>query len=161
MNGMRISALLLLAAALAAPRSALAQAGAASVAATRSIPTLQEMLDGARDDRRHSPAVVAMRQDDPAIEGIMIGAAVGALGGMIVAPYLLCGKGFDDSECVQIVRVAVGVPILVGSAIAGGLVDKFHVQGPVVWTSRSRNARARVGAFPRGGAGVQVTVAIR
>lgn len=80
---------------------------------------------------------------------------------MIIAPYMLCGRAFDDSECIVIVRAAVGIPLLAGSVLVGGLIDKYHVHGPVVWASPSRHTHARVALFPRGGAGVQVSVNIK
>jgi hypothetical protein len=110
-------------------------------------------LHGAGDDDRR-----AMRtfKGDSVIEGVLIGGAVAAVGGMIVAPYALCGS--NDSECSVIVRVAVGLPILAGGLIVGGLVDKFHVQGPVVWRDESGRRTARIGTFRTGGAGVQFSL---
>lgn len=97
------------------------------------------------------------RAGDPVIEGVLIGGAIAAVGGMIVAPYMLCG-GFDDSECTVIVRLAVGLPVIAGGMVAGGLIDKFHVRGPIVWKNAARTALARVGRFAAGGTGVQVTI---
>jgi hypothetical protein len=77
------------------------------------------------------------------------------VGGFIVAPYLLCG-GFDDSECAVIVRVAVGLPVLAGGMIVGGLIDKHHVQGPVVWKDGRGTREIRIGRLSNGAA-VQIT----
>lgn len=97
----------------------------------------------------------ASRPRDTVWEGVLIGGAIAAVGGFIVAPYLLCGHGFDDTECTVIVRAAVGLPMLAGGLILGGLIDKFHDRGPIVWRDRSGKRVIRVGPF---GPGVRVSV---
>src|SRR5262245_44796049 len=49
---------------------------------------------------------------DPVWEGLLIGGAAGAIGGMIIAPPLFCGH--NDPECAAIVRVAIGLPSIAG-----------------------------------------------
>lgn len=95
---------------------------------------------------------------DSVANGLAIGGALGAVGGFIVAPYLFCGNGFDDTECTTIVRVVIGVPILAGGLLAGGLIDKYHVRGPVIWKDARGKAVARVGTFPQGGQGLQMVM---
>jgi hypothetical protein len=95
---------------------------------------------------------------DSIANGLAIGAAIGAVGGFIIAPYLFCGTGFDDTECTTIVRVVIGVPILAGGLLAGGLIDKYHVRGPVIWKDGRSRAVARAGAFPQGGHGLQMVI---
>jgi len=102
--------------------------------------------------------MVRVAGSDSIANGLAIGGAIGAVGGFIVAPYLFCGNGFDDTECTTIVRVVIGVPILAGGLLAGGLIDKYHVRGPVIWKDARGRAIARVGTFPRGGQGLQMVM---
>ena len=95
---------------------------------------------------------------DSVANGLAIGGAIGAVGGFIVAPYIFCGNGFDDTECTTIVRVVIGVPILAGGLLAGGLIDKYHVRGPVIWKDARGKAVARAGTFPQGGQGLQMVM---
>ena len=95
---------------------------------------------------------------DSLANGLAIGGALGAVGGFIVAPYLFCGNGFDDTECTTIVRVVIGLPILAGGLVAGGLIDKYHVRGPVIWKDARGRAIARAGTFPQGGHGLQMVM---
>jgi hypothetical protein len=82
------------------------------------------------------------RGSDPVWEGLLIGGAIGVVGGMVVAPPLFCGN--NDAECTAIVRVAVGLPIVAGCSIAGALIDRCHQRGHLVWTSRSGRRGARL-----------------
>jgi len=93
---------------------------------------------------------VALRAQprDPDVDGVLIGTAIGAVGGFIVAPYLLCGHGFDDTECTLIVRLVVGVPVTIGGAVTGGLIDHFHTEGVVVWRRDVAGRDVRVAVVP-------------
>ena len=95
---------------------------------------------------------------DSIANGLAIGGALGAVGGFIVAPYLFCGNGFNDTECTTIVRVVIGLPVLAGGLLAGGLIDKYHVRGPVIWKDARGRAVARAGTFPHGGQGLQMVL---
>ena len=53
--------------------------------------------------------------------GMLIGAGVGAVAGMLVAPQALCGS--NDSECAVIVRAAIGLPAIAGGIGIGALID--------------------------------------
>ena len=53
--------------------------------------------------------------------GMLIGAGIGAVVGMLVAPPAFCGN--NDSECAAIVRVAIGLPAIAGGVGIGALVD--------------------------------------
>ena len=53
--------------------------------------------------------------------GLLIGAGVGAVAGMLIAPPAFCGS--HDSECATIVRVAIGLPAIAGGIGIGALVD--------------------------------------
>ena len=97
---------------------------------------------------------------DPVWEGLLIGGALGAVGGMVLAPPLFCGR--NDQECTVIVRVAVGLPIMAGGFVAGALIDKFHQRGHLVWTSRSGRRVAQLDPlFVRAGAGVRLSARFR
>jgi hypothetical protein len=56
--------------------------------------------------------------------GILIGAAVGAVVGMFIAPQAYCGA--HDTECATIVRVALGLPAIGAGIGVGALVDGLH-----------------------------------
>jgi len=58
---------------------------------------------------------------DPLWNGIAIGAGVGALVGMVLAPPAFCGR--NDGECAAIVRVAIGLPAIGAGIGVGALVD--------------------------------------
>lgn len=97
---------------------------------------------------------------DPVWEGLFIGGAIGAVGGMIVAPPLFCGH--NDPECTAVVRVAIGLPIMAGGFVAGALIDKFHQRGHLVWTSRSGRRVAQIDPlFVHAGAGVRLSARFR
>jgi hypothetical protein len=93
---------------------------------------------------------VALRAQprDPDVDGVLIGTAIGAVGGFVVAPYLFCGHRFDDTECTTIVRLAIGVPVAIGGAVTGGLIDHFHDQGVVVWRRDAAGRDVRVAVIP-------------
>jgi hypothetical protein len=100
------------------------------------------------------PGAEAQSTRDSVLDGVAIGGAIAAVGGFIIAPYALCGGDLTDSECVVIVRAAVGIPVLAGGLVVGGLVDKYHARGPVVWRSANGGKTLRVGRFANGGTGV-------
>jgi predicted MFS family arabinose efflux permease len=99
-----------------------------------------------RADLERRVAVRAPR--DPDVDGVLIGTAIGAVGGFVVAPYLLCGHGFDDRECTLIVRLVIGVPVTIGGAVTGGLIDHFHSEGVVVWRRDAPGRDVRVAIMP-------------
>ena len=112
----------------------------------------------AQDWNRAAVANVNFAQRDSVLNGLAIGGALGAVGGFIIAPYVFCGTGFDDTECTTIVRAVIGLPILAGGLIAGGLIDRYHVRGPVIWSDKRGMKIARVGTFPGGGQGMQMVL---
>ena len=63
-------------------------------------------------------------QRDGLWNGVLIGAAVGAVIGMAVAPPAFCGR--NDSECATIVRVAIGLPSIGAGIAVGVIVDALH-----------------------------------
>jgi len=60
--------------------------------------------------------------------GMLIGAGVGAVAGMLVAPQALCGS--HDSECAVIVRAAIGLPAIAGGIGVGALIDGLTSRPP-------------------------------
>ena len=64
------------------------------------------------------------QKGDSVWTGILIGAGIGAVAGMLVAPPAFCGS--HDSECAAIVRVAIGLPAIAGGIGIGALVDRLH-----------------------------------
>jgi hypothetical protein len=107
-------------------------------------PPAENLLRSASGER------IAMRAQprDPDVDGVLLGTAIGAVGGFIVAPYLFCGHGFDDTECTTIVRLAIGVPVAIGGAVTGGLIDHFHNEGVVVWRHDASGHDVRVAVVP-------------
>ena len=65
-----------------------------------------------------------VRQRDSLVNGMLIGAGIGAVVGMLVAPPAFCGA--NDSECATIVRVAIGLPSIAGGLGVGALVDALN-----------------------------------
>jgi hypothetical protein len=57
-------------------------------------------------------------------DGMLIGAAIGTVVGMVLAPPAFCGR--NDSECAAIVRVAIGLPAIGAGIGIGALVDGLH-----------------------------------
>ena len=79
---------------------------------------------GKVDTRAMPRAPQAARSSDPVWEGLLIGAAIGGVGGYIWARQI-CG-GTDDTECFLIsapVGIAGGVGI---GALVGAIADRFH-----------------------------------
>lgn len=107
-----------------------------------------------------SPAAAQTQRprSDSIVNGLALGGVIGAVGGFIVAPYLFCGTGVDDTECTTIVRVVIGLPVLAGGLVVGGLIDKYHVRGPVIWKDTQGRKVVRAGAFPAGGHGMQLVL---
>ncbi len=66
------------------------------------------------------------RRRDSLANGMLIGAGIGAVVGMLVVPQAMCGS--NDSECTTIVRVVVGLPSIAGGLGIGALVDGLHKQ---------------------------------
>jgi len=64
------------------------------------------------------------QQRDSLVNGMLIGAGIGAVAGMLVAPPAFCGA--HDTECATIVRVAIGLPAIAGGIGVGALVDALH-----------------------------------
>lgn len=60
--------------------------------------------------------------------GMLIGAGVGAVAGMLIAPQALCGS--HDTECAVIVRAAIGLPAIAGGIGIGALVDGLTSRPP-------------------------------
>ena len=60
--------------------------------------------------------------------GMLIGAGVGAVAGMLVAPQALCGS--NDTECAVIVRAAIGLPAIAGGIGIGALIDGLNSRSP-------------------------------
>jgi hypothetical protein len=100
---------------------------------------------------------------DPVWEGLLIGGAIGGAIGLAVVPRAMRGR--NDPECSAIVKVAIGLPLLAGGMVVGGLIDKFHQQGHLVWTSKNKRRVAEVDPVVRlgrrPGAGVQLSVRFR
>jgi hypothetical protein len=70
------------------------------------------------------PAAKAARSSDSSWDGALIGAGIGVVAGMLVAPRVMCGP--DDGECSAIVRAAIGLPSVAGGVGLGWLVDRLH-----------------------------------
>ncbi len=70
------------------------------------------------------PRQPATSHKDRLWNGMLIGAAIGAAAGMLVAPPAFCGR--NDSECAAIVRVAIGLPAIGAGIGVGALVDGLH-----------------------------------
>jgi hypothetical protein len=151
--------LILLAMALVAVLTCPAPAGAQDVTTADAAGPARFRFPAASLDAPRPAVTPAAFKGDPVWEGVLIGGVVGAVSGLIVAPYAMCGS--NDSECSVIVRVAVGLPILAGGMVVGGLVDRFHVRGPIVWRDGSGRNIARVGTFPTGGAGIQLSMGFK
>ena len=75
------------------------------------------------------------RKRDSLANGMLIGAGIGAVVGMLIVPQVMCGS--NDSECSTIVKAAIGLPVIAGGLGIGALVDGLH----------KRNARPAGVAF--------------
>ena len=126
-----------------------------SVSERQNIQTMPLRVDWPEATR----SVPALRgHGDSVAEGLLIGAAVGAVAGFWIIPQVMCGS--TDTECATIVKVVVGLPVFAGSIVAGGLIDKYAVRGPVVWRDGRGRTEARAGIYPNGGVGAQVRVTL-
>jgi hypothetical protein len=87
----------------------------------------------------------AKTKRDPLWEGMLIGAGVGVLVGMVVAPRAICD--LPDPECDAIVKVVIGLPAIGVGIGLGALADSLHHQsgiGPKPFQSaRSLNLNFR------------------
>jgi hypothetical protein len=63
---------------------------------------------------------------DSLANGMLIGAGIGAVIGMLVVPQVMCGS--NDTECSTIVRAVIGLPSIAGGLGIGALVDVLHKQ---------------------------------
>ena len=64
------------------------------------------------------------KKHDSIWNGILIGAAVGAVVGMALAPPAFCSP--NDPECTAIVRTVIGLPSIGVGIGVGALVDGLH-----------------------------------
>lgn len=81
--------------------------------------------------------------------GMLIGAGIGVVAGMVVAPRALCGS--HDSECAVIVRTVIGLPAIAGGIGIGALVDGLTHHDATVPFENDRARKPRL-------SGVQMTV---
>jgi hypothetical protein len=81
--------------------------------------------------------------------GMLIGAGIGAVAGMVVAPQALCGS--HDTECAVIVRTAIGLPAIAGGIGIGALVDGMTHRNAAVPFENGRDRKPRL-------SGVQMTI---
>ena len=81
--------------------------------------------------------------------GMLIGAGVGAVAGMLVAPQALCGS--HDTECAVIVRAAIGLPAIAGGIGIGALVDGLTSRDATVPFTNGRGRKPKL-------SGVQMTI---
>ena len=82
--------------------------------------------------------------------GILIGAGVGAVVGMLVAPPAFCG-GNDDTECATIVRATIGLGSIAAGVGIGALVDGLQSRDASMPFAPGRVMKPRL-------SGVQMTV---
>ena len=82
--------------------------------------------------------------------GMLIGAGVGAVVGMLIAPPAFCG-GNDDSECAAIVRATIGLASIAGGIGIGALVDGLQRRDASMPFGNGRVTRPRL-------SGVQMTI---
>jgi hypothetical protein len=80
-----------------------------------------ELPASAREALLHQ---TAPQRRDSLVNGMLIGAGIGAAAGMLVAPRAFCGA--HDTECATIVRVAIGLPAIAGGLGVGALVDALN-----------------------------------
>ncbi len=66
-------------------------------------------------------------KSDSLANGMLVGAGIGAVVGMLVIPRAMCGPN-DVGKCSTIGRVAIGLPAIAGGLGIGALVDSRHKQ---------------------------------
>ena len=74
----------------------------------------------------HAGAQTVVKKKDPLWNGILIGAAVGAVAGFAVAPRAFCD--LPDPECAAIVKAVIGLPAIGIGIGVGALADSLHHQ---------------------------------
>ncbi|RPI55150.1 MAG: YtxH domain-containing protein [Acidobacteria bacterium] len=107
----------------------LAKLALPTLAAAQSTPSLTRPLSEAAIQlpiAQPSPVLLqsAVRTRDSVVNGMLIGAGIGAVVGMLIAPPAFCGA--HDTECATIVRVAIGLPSIAGGLGIGALVDALN-----------------------------------
>jgi hypothetical protein len=80
-------------------------------------------------------AEVRHRQRDSPINGLLIGLGAGLVGG-VVSRHALCS--LPDSECEAIVDRAIVLPVIVGGAAIGALIDNIIHKEVVVYRADRR-----------------------
>jgi hypothetical protein len=73
-----------------------------------------------------SAQTVAPQKHDSIWNGVLIGAAIGIVAGMAVAPAVFCSH--NDSECTAIVQTVIGLPAIGIGIGMGALTDHLHKQ---------------------------------
>jgi hypothetical protein len=89
---------------------------------TLSAASLAILTDAPRPRIFPEADVTAIRRRDSLLNGLLIGVGIG-FGAGLAAQGAFCG-GYSDSECSTIVGVVISFPTVVGSAIAGVLIDR-------------------------------------
>jgi hypothetical protein len=82
--------------------------------------------------------------------GMLIGAAIGAAVGMLIAPPAFCGGG-HDTECATIVRATIGLGSIAAGVGVGALVDGLMSRDASMPFGNTRSPTPRL-------SGVQMTV---
>jgi hypothetical protein len=90
------------------------------------------------------------QRGDKLWNGMLIGAGVGALVGMLIAPPAFCGGG-NDTECAAIVRATIGLGSIAGGIGIGALVDGLTMRDGSMPFTNGRATRPRL-------SGVQMSV---
>jgi hypothetical protein len=91
--------------------------------ATLLLPRVAAAQGGGNDARFRNDV---QPKGDSLANGMLIGAAIGGIVGLIVMPLTMCPP--NDKECSTIVQVVIGLPFLAGGFGIGALVDGLNKQ---------------------------------